>query len=50
MPLSRFLILLASVLFLAGVTVALLAIGGPSVLIAALPAFAIVAVAVRVFK
>ena len=48
MPPKRFAVLLLAVLFAAGITVWLLSLGGPGVLVAALPAFAIAAVAVRV--
>ena len=48
MPLKRWIILVAAVMFAAGITLWLLTLAGPSALIAALPAFALAAVAVRV--
>ena len=49
MPAKRFAILLMAVLFTAGISVWLLSLGGPGIMIAALPAFAIAAVAVRIW-
>ena len=50
MPLRTLVLILLAVIFAAGVTVWLLSMGGPGLLVAALPAFAIAAVAVRALK
>jgi len=50
MALRKLIILLCAVIFTAGITIWLLTLGGPGVLVAALPAFAIAAVAVRVLN
>ncbi len=49
MPPRRLIILLLAVIFAAGITLWLLSLGGPGLLVAALPAFAIAALAVRVW-
>jgi len=49
MPLKRLILLLCAVIFAAGTTLWLLSLGGPGVLVAALPAFALAAVAIRVW-
>lgn len=46
---TRFAIILCVVIFAAGVSIWLLSLGGPGVLVAALPAFAIAAVAIRIW-
>ena len=48
MPKTRFALILLSVLVAAGASVWLLSLGGPGLMVAALPAFGIAAVAVRV--
>jgi len=48
MPLKRWIVLVIAVIFAAAITLWLLALAGPGVLIAALPAFALAALAVRV--
>lgn len=50
MPHARFALIFASAIIAAAVTVWLLTLGGPAVLVAALPAFLIVAVALRVLR
>ncbi|MFK7838217.1 MAG: hypothetical protein AB8B60_18555 [Sulfitobacter sp.] len=50
MPNARFTMILLSVLFAAAVTVWLLSLGGPGILVAALPAFLIAAVAIRLLR
>lgn len=47
MPKTRFALILLSVLFAAGVSVWLLSLGGPGLMVAALPAFLIAAVAIK---
>ena len=47
MPKTRFAMILLSVLVAAGATVWLLQLGGPGLMVAALPAFLIAAVALR---
>ena len=49
MPPKRFLVLILAVIFAAAVTIWLLSLGGPVIMLAALPAFGIAAVAVRVW-
>ena len=49
MPAKRLVLLLAAVIFAAAVTVWLLSMGSPGLLVAALPAFAIAAIAVRIW-
>lgn len=49
MPSRRFFLLLLAVIFAAGVSVWLLSLGGPGLMVAALPAFALAALAVRVW-
>jgi hypothetical protein len=50
MPLPHLALMLAVVIFAAGVTVWLFTIGGPGVLVAALPAFLIAALALKVLR
>ena len=50
MPFRTLVLTLIAVLFAAGITIWLLSQGSPGLLVAALPAFAIVAVAVRVLR
>lgn len=50
MPFQRFAILLFAVLFAAGATIWLLTLGGPGLMIAALPAFLIAALAIRTLR
>lgn len=50
MPFSRFAMLILSVLFAAAVTVWLLTLGGPGIMIAAIPALLIAALAVRTLR
>ncbi|WP_370401586.1 hypothetical protein [Sulfitobacter sp. JB4-11] len=47
MPKARFALILLSVLIAAGATVWLLSLGGPGLMVAALPAFLIAAFAIR---
>lgn len=47
MPKTRFALILLSVLVAAGASVWLLSLGGPGLMVAALPAFLIAAVAIR---
>ncbi|WP_299875280.1 hypothetical protein [uncultured Sulfitobacter sp.] len=47
MPNARFAIILLSVLIAAGASVWLMSLGGPGLMVAALPAFLIAAVAIR---
>ncbi len=50
MPRMTFALILLSVLIAAGATVWLLSIGGPALIIAALPAFMIAAVALKMLR
>ena len=47
MPAPHFALIVIAVLFAAGITVWLLSLGGPGLMVAALPAFMIAAVALR---
>lgn len=49
MPPRRLILMLLAVIFAAAVTVWLLSAGGPGLMVAALPAFVIAALAVRVW-
>lgn len=50
MPKTTFALILLSVLIAAGVTVWLLSFGGPGLMVAALPAFLIAALAVKLLR
>lgn len=50
MPASRLIVLILSVIVASGVTVWLLSLGGPAIMVAALPAFMIAAVALMVWR
>lgn len=50
MPFSRFAMLILAVLFAAAVTVWLLTLGGPGIMVAAIPALLIAALAVRTLR
>jgi hypothetical protein len=49
MPPRRLALILLAVIFAAGVTIWLLSLGSPGLLVAALPAFALAALAVRIW-
>lgn len=50
MPTLTFALMLGAVLFAAAITVWLMTLGGPGILVAALPAFLIAALAVRAWR
>ncbi len=50
MPVQRFIILILAVLVAAGISVWLLTLGGPGIMIAAIPALLIAALAVRTLR
>ena len=50
MPLPHLALILAAVIFAAAITVWLFTLGGPGVLVAALPAFQIAALAIKVLR